>query len=146
MFQSTLVRLVPSLDKLSELLPRKNPHLILLLACDGTALHDDEIQIALRPLFEQGLVYLCTWGPDCERIHDLAGQLTLHQLGDDLVMTTWHKDEPLEESVWFLIYCAIPANESFVNNCDQIAVAISSQSWYQQIESALKELQCNALS
>jgi hypothetical protein len=142
MLQTTLARLIPSLDRLAELIPRSHPHLILLLACDGATVHDSFIQSALKPLFDQGLVYLSTWGPDCERIHDLADQLTLHQLGDDLVMTTWHDKESLKETVWYLVHCAEPANDQFSDKCDQVAVVVGDDSWYEQVEDALQELQC----
>jgi hypothetical protein len=146
MFQHTLARLKPSLDKLAEQIPRHNPNLILLLACDGSALSDDSVQSALKPLFNQGIAYLCTWGPDCERIHDLADQLTLHLLGDDLVMTTWHHREFLKETVWYLVHCAEPANDLVGDKCDQIALAVGNDSWYQQTEDTLQELQCNSSS
>jgi hypothetical protein len=142
MFQPTVARLIPSLGSLVELVPRNNPHLVLLLVCDGSRLSDGSIQSALKPLFDQGLVYVCTWGPDCERIHDLADQLTLHQLGDDLVMTTWHDKESLGETVWYLVNCAEPANDLFSDTCDQVAAIVGSESWYLQVNVALQELEC----
>jgi hypothetical protein len=146
MFQQTLARFIPSLDKLAEQIPRHNPNLVLLLACDGSALSDDSIQSALKPLFDQGIAYLCTWGPDWERIHDLADQLTLHQLGDNLVMTTWHHRESLKEAVWYLVHCALPASDLLHDKCDQVALAVGNDSWYRQIEDTLQELQCNSSS
>jgi len=142
MFQTTLAQLIPSLDTLAEFVPRTNPYLVILLACDGSTLSDSAIRRALQPLFDQGLRYLCTWGPDCERIHDLADQLTLNQLGDDLVMTTWHEGESLKEAVWYLVNCAEPANNLLGDKCDQVAVIVANESWYQQTQDALQELRC----
>jgi hypothetical protein len=142
MIQPTKVLLLKSLSELAKSIPRTQPNLLVLLGCDARALRDVDILAALRQMFEQGIVYLCCWGSDCERVHDLADQLTLHQLGDDLVLTTWHDDESLDEAIWFLIHCAEPANEKVHSKCDQVVAIVNDENLYRQAHISLEEMQC----
>src|SRR5215471_3164812 len=85
---------------------------ILLIAVDGTKLTDDQVINVAQNLINLGLCYLCVWGPDCERIHDLFDQVIVqlnpHESCRTVIMTTWH-DEPLSEAVWYFRNCAWPA-------------------------------------
>ncbi|MEQ1716003.1 MAG: hypothetical protein ABL907_08470 [Hyphomicrobium sp.] len=62
-----------------------------------------------RQLIGAGAFYVCTWGIDCERMHDAvdnAGmereQLEPRSLEEyPVVMTTWHSKESLDEALWF---------------------------------------------
>lgn len=54
-----------------------------------------------------------TWGLNCEEWHDdEIESVSLELLGyedtrdDDLVLTTWHDDEPIEQVLWFAAQCA----------------------------------------
>src|SRR5687767_7300718 len=42
-----------------------------LLAWDARAASDAEIATLARKLLDAGAAYVCTWGPDCERVHDI---------------------------------------------------------------------------
>ena len=60
-------------------------------------------------MLEQGIAYLCVWGTDCERVHDL---FDLERMPDEpkgrVVMTTWHSKESLSEALWFFANCVEP--------------------------------------
>ena len=62
---------------------------------------------ASRWLAESGCLYMMAWGHDCESWDTSVDEANLRQFAygdipeDDLIMTTWHDDEPLEEVVWF---------------------------------------------
>jgi hypothetical protein len=45
-------------------------HFGLLLVMDAVSLPDAALFQAAKDLISKGLVYLCAWGPDCERVHD----------------------------------------------------------------------------
>jgi hypothetical protein len=57
-------------------------------------------------------LYVVAWGVDCEAWHDSADQANLEAFSfsdipdDRLVMTTWHDNEPLSETLWFAGNCA----------------------------------------
>jgi len=58
---------------------------------------------------------------------------------DYLLMTTWHADESLEETLWFFNTLAIPAESHVIENLDRFAVAIGNPKWAQQMERYLSE-------
>lgn len=59
-----------------------------------------------------GCLYFLAWGEDCEEWHDAVDRANINafenrEIPDEcFVMTTWHKDEPLEEVFWDLKFCA----------------------------------------
>jgi hypothetical protein len=61
-----------------------------------------------RAWAEAGACYICAWGPDAEEVEesfDYAGFLP--EYGQELeLMTTAHKEEPIEEALWFAFNCA----------------------------------------
>src|SRR4051794_6697969 len=89
-----------------------------LLAWDATAASDDAVLEMARRLLEAGCAYVCCWGPDCERVHDLIDQVDNERNAgaDRVVMTTWHGDEPLAAALWFLLNVAWP-DPAFEDEC-----------------------------
>jgi hypothetical protein len=63
---------------------------------------------AARAWVDAGARYICAWGPDSEEVHesfDYAGFLP--ECGEEVeLVTTAHKDEPIEEALWFAFNCA----------------------------------------
>ena len=63
-------------------------------------------------LVERGCLYAMAWGTDCEAWHDAIDEafIAAHPDGlpgdDQLIMTTWHDDEPLEELARFAAHDA----------------------------------------
>jgi hypothetical protein len=131
-----LIRFVDSLDLNSQ-------HFGLLLACDGAAVTNDTLFELAERMMKRGMVYLCAWGPGCERVHDVFDEaiLTCHPNETDrsVIMTTWHADERLEEGVWFFLNTAFPA-EDFEKSCKaMLAVSVADEEWAKQINSALSD-------
>ena len=97
---------------------------VCLLVWDAATETVDSISKVTDALFRAGCVYLCTWGRDCDRVHDIADEglvmMTLNgELSDDdddLLMTTWHDSEPLDEALWFFLRLTTPA-ENYVEHC-----------------------------
>ena len=110
----------------------------LFLAVDATSISDEEIRTSAKLLLERGMAYLCVWGPDCERVHDLFDQERLpKEPRDRVVMTTWHSEDSLSKALWFFEHCAEPA-EGFAADCrDWVAFSVANRPWQQQIRSAL---------
>src|SRR5262249_45819582 len=67
-----------------------------------------------------------TWGPDCERLHDLIdAERPRNEPGeDDVVMTTWHSDVDLDEAIWQSLYVAMPAGRYAVGYHALVAVVV----------------------
>jgi hypothetical protein len=118
---------ISRLSELSVELQDISENFVLFLALDALGITDAELRDAARKLIDRGLAYVCIWGNECERVHDC---FDLERAPDEpsgaTVMTTWHTDEPVEESLWFFANNAFP-DESFVPSCkDWIAIAVGN--------------------
>ena len=59
-------------------------------------------------LVRSGCLYMMAWGRKCGEWDDSVdvASLQMHGSEEDLVMTTWHEDETLEDTFWFAEHCA----------------------------------------
>ena len=90
----------------------------LMTAIDLNGMPEVVLRNAAEDLIHRGLAYLDAWGIDCERWHDAVDRADVDRLtalgvypdGDwDPVMTVWHKNESLEDSVWDFRYVGFAA-------------------------------------
>jgi hypothetical protein len=133
-----------SIGDLPERIKTSSPNFGLLLAIDAKGVKSQEILEAGTKLAEKGLAYLCAWGPDCERVHDLfdeAAQKKNDELtGDDVIMTTWHSGDTLIEALWFFLHGAFPT-QSFQASClDWIIAPIRNRGWEQEVRNKIQEV------
>jgi hypothetical protein len=104
-------------------------HFCLLVAGDAQSTSDDAIGSLADAALDDGCVYMCAWGPGCERVHtsfdtrivdrDLAGVIP-DVLG---VMTTSHETETLDEALDFLTGTAWP-DKAFADSCRTALIAV----------------------
>jgi hypothetical protein len=82
-------------------------------------------------LLDLGCVYLCAWGHDCERVHNVMDEMVVGSSPPETyrapVTTTWHARESLEETVDFFLQSANP-NEDFepVGDCHAVILTIGA--------------------
>lgn len=108
-------------------------HFRLLLAPNLRGIPNDQLRAFARELLKRGLVYFCAWGEDCERMHDcvdeeatladLAGEPGLH------IMTTWHKEDSLEDATEFFRDSARPSDDYELDSRFWIALALRNEAW-----------------
>jgi hypothetical protein len=133
-----------SIENLGEKITTTNSNFGLFVAMDANRVADESILQGAKQLLSKGLACLCTWGPDCERVHDLfdvaARGVNSELSGDNVIMTTWHADVPVEEALWFFVHAAF-VTEKFDKTCkDWIIAPISSPEWEQLIRSKIGEI------
>jgi hypothetical protein len=134
-------------DSVTELLNKIKPHSTcfgLLLAMDARETDTTRIFEVADKTLEMGLVYLCAWGPDCGRVHDIFDeQEVARQLDsntDNLVMTTWHEHETLENALRFFVHSAFPP-ERYAQACaDWIIAVVGEPSWVQEIRNKIQKV------
>jgi hypothetical protein len=124
---------VDSFEQLPGSIKPTSKNFGLLLVMDAFSLPDKDLSSVAKDLISKGLVYLCAWGPDCERVHDrfdeesVVGELP--DGTDDVLMTTFHPGEPLSEALWFFLNCAF-ATKSYEQTCtDWIIAMIGNEQW-----------------
>jgi len=68
------------------------------LVMNATSEGDAVIRVLARRLLAAGAVYFATWGPDCQRVHDLIdAERPTNEPGEhDVIMTTWHERVDLD--------------------------------------------------
>lgn len=119
-------------------LPLPCPYFGCLVAWDAAAVSDEEVAALARRLLPAGCVYVCCWGPGCERVHDLFDLADLELVPDGpFAMSTWHSKEPLSEALWFLLYCTFP-DDTFFDGCRAaVGITIGSKEWADEVRAAL---------
>jgi len=110
---------------------------ILLLACDKRKFHDEAILSLGRAALKAGAVYVCAWGRGCERVHDLVDrareEISPNPNQRTIIMTTFHKNERLEEAIWFARYVDWPA-DSYETTCNTVLfLSILNKKWYERV-------------
>jgi hypothetical protein len=117
-------------------------HTVLLVAADASGIPTETISRIAERLLASGLIYVCVWGPDCERVHDIFDEV---HIGDGTVepsftlMSTWHDDEPLEEAIWFFIQSAFPLDTEIANT-SYVAISVGNPDWAATVDQALSNL------
>jgi hypothetical protein len=118
------------------------PHFVVFLAMDATALDASRILELGKTLLAQGMVYLCAWGPDCERVHDLFDQAEVERgtsTDDAFLMTTWHDDESLDEALGFASSATVPS-EAYIATCGAlVAIVVGNSEWADHVEARLSD-------
>lgn len=111
----------------------------LLIAADSLVTPAASIVAFAASALNAGMVYCCAWGKGCERFHDIVDEcVSEDSLGarrfagpseNDLVMTTWHDDESLEEALHFFVYCAVPT-DGFAEDSDfHLVICVGHPAW-----------------
>jgi len=92
-------------------------------------------------LLRQGCVFACAWGRDCEKVHDAIDYAAIEADAlagsDDVVLTTWHTDESLDETLYFAVFSAWAA--ASYESTTQAVVAIVEPSLRAIVESRLSD-------
>jgi hypothetical protein len=120
----------------------------LFVAADITDVSVDAITEFASAALSRGMVYLCAWGRDCERFHDVVDEVVVEdELGErrfvgptanDAVMTTWHENETLEEALDFFTTLAVPTDGFAADSTFRLVICLENPDW---AETATRVLQ-----
>ncbi len=83
----------------------------LLVAENITDVSTQMVSDFVIAALNQGMVYFCSWGPDCERFHDIVDEVLMENDiveqkfaepdSSDVIMPTWNEKDSLEEALVF---------------------------------------------
>lgn len=121
------VHCVRSYDELRFIAPPSR-HSVILLAGDAAGVPSVILGKAADHLLASGLCYICTWGPDCERVHDIfderyGGDGTTEPASD--FMSTWHSADTFDEAVEFFAMTAWPTDDA-IEQLSYLAILVGS--------------------
>jgi hypothetical protein len=136
---------IAAAEDLPAVLPLTTPRFVCLVAWDARNASVDEISRVACGLLRQGAVYVCAWGPNCERVHDIVDEEHVgpnpSSNASNVVMTTWHANESLAEAIRFALVDARP-DECYAEDCGStLGVAIGSSLWAAEIRTAFSSPQ-----
>lgn len=108
-------------------------------ALDACEMSVSEISDFCEKLLRSGCVYLCAWGPGCERVHDIMDEIIV---GDNPpessfadIMTTDHAHDSLTEALDFFLLWAEPHDESRADCRSALIVVVANLVWRAEISS-----------
>ena len=114
-------------------------HFTCFCAMDATASATADLEKLCRSLLRTGCAYLCAWGPDCERVHDIMDELVVGEQPPQTyvgcMMTTGHANDPLNDALEYFLDCTVPDSDYAPNGCDwALIVSVGSPVWETMIE------------
>jgi hypothetical protein len=113
------------------------------LVCDADQIADAVIVELAHSLLRQGMVYLCVWGKDCERVHDLFDDVIVEldpcETDKSVKITTWLDNKSLDEALWHFLYVAFPADNYWENCKAELVVVAGDERMAAQIRARLTD-------
>lgn len=127
------------------------------LFVDSSRFRNEEVHAFARECFTKGLSYLVAWGPDCERVHDLFDDELIDKRGndryvpagsssDDVVITTWHANEPLAKALFYFVYCAYPTEVFEREWKHRMLLVIGNENWARKAVRYMKAVAASAVT
>ena len=92
-----------------EALPFDGEEYAALVALLDSRFSKNELFDLAEKLIATNCRSVCTWGEDCELMHDIVDETYLatdpdfNPPDETMVMTTWHTGEPVGEAVYYLL-------------------------------------------
>ena len=120
----------------------------LFVAANITDVSTQTVSDFALTALSQGMVYLCSWGPDCERFHDIVDEVLVEDdIGEqkfagpntsDVVITTWHAKDSLEDAIDFFATSAVPTDGFAADSDFRLVICVANQQWAAQANQYLQ--------
>ena|ERR1700675_4601774 len=111
----------------------------LFVAADVDEVSTQAISDFAFSALRRGMVYFCSWGRGCERFHDIVDEAVLEDdMGErkfvgpragDVVMTTWHDRDSLEEALDFFARFAVPTDGLSPDSDFRLVICVNNPGW-----------------
>ena len=107
----------------------------LLVAANARGEARQAIRIFASDALAAGCAYVCVWGPGNELVHDTfdASVNETEYLEGQVVMTTWHEDDSLEQARTFLMRDALPSDPWNASCRASVVAVIANDDWAAEV-------------
>jgi hypothetical protein len=123
----------------------------LFVAADATGTPTEQISRFAAEALTNGMVYCCTWGPGCERVHDIVDEtlVTSQVFGpgsfapathDDTLMTIWHDRDSLEDALEFFVCNSRPTVSYLDESSVWLILSVANPVWSAAVREHFKKL------
>jgi hypothetical protein len=131
------------IDDWPESIDAPDPYFVLFVAADAARIADAELTIFARKLIGQGAACMSAWGPGCGRMHLAFDEADIDlnpDFGaDDVIGTTDHADESLDEALWDALFVEWPAPK-YEATCDSfLAISVGRDDWAAAVRRRLED-------
>jgi hypothetical protein len=86
---------------------------VVFSALDAGDIHFRTLTAFAGKLLRQGCAWWTAWGPACSNVHDAVDLARIEvdfdteaDFDTDWTLTTRHDDEPLDEALWYALFCS----------------------------------------
>ncbi len=122
-----------------EEIEQPSPGFVVLTALDTGRASAEELGEFAGKLLDQGCCYASAWGDDADRVHhafdtEFMDREDLGKVPCGFVMTTSHRDEPLDEAMWFALFAALPAEGEA-----RSVLVVTNRRWAEAIQTRLSD-------
>jgi len=113
--RSLIVYGINDLDQLPGIIESPSRYFVAMLIWDAATVDATAITKLARKLIDSGCAYVCCWGDDCERVHDLFDSEWISNgfdpASDDTIMTTWHTNDSLDDFIHYSLAHTQPTDK-----------------------------------
>jgi hypothetical protein len=126
-----------------------SPRFRLFVAADVAAVSTDVLSDFSLNALNSGMVYFCAWGNGCERFHDTVDEIVAEDVArekrftgpneKDVIMTTWHDHDSLEDALDFFASCALPTDGFMTASDFRLVMCWGDPQWAMRARAFLQE-------
>lgn len=121
-----------------------SPYFVALVIWDVVGVSATTIASLAELLIDSGCSYVCLWGQDCERMHDVFDEqinvCNPNPNDSSVILTTWHADESLDETLWYFLNLTWPADDYFDESNAGVVITVNTlQSHVSRVQEILKQ-------
>lgn len=112
----------------------------VFIALDASDVSSEQVARFASYLIDHGAFWVSTWGPGCERVHDVFDQVDAvaeKEDGKPVVLTTWHDQQDLGEAT--LLFWTAFSDEGKQGGPARIAIAIGSEDWFNSLRALAED-------
>jgi hypothetical protein len=120
----------------------------LFVAANVTNVSAETVSDFALAALNEGMVYFCSWGPDCERLHDIVDKIVVEDDNGEqrfagpniggVIMTTWHAKDSLEDAIDFFATCAAPTDGLASESDFRLVICVANHLWAAQANVSLQ--------
>ena len=123
----------------------------LFVAADATSTPSEQISRFAEEALTKGMVYCCSWGPGCERVHDIVDETLVASetfgpgsfapaTRNDTLMTTWHDREALEDALEFFVWNSCPTVSYLNESSVWLILSVANPAWSAAVREHFQKL------
>jgi hypothetical protein len=135
-----LVR-IEDVDDQPKCLPERVRPFVLFTALDATRVSDERLKSFARTWLEFGCAWLCSWGPESERVEFAFDQAEIDiepfkksWFAESMCVTTSHETDSLDDALWFAVFATAPRYGEY-----GAVVTVAEDDWAEEIEARLAD-------